>query len=81
MRPTPKPRWQQATALVSLGAGGVVTGLSFVPGSPADLTSPATLPFALMALEKSAQTVPSDDAMLRSAIVHVARHYLRMAER
>jgi flagellum-specific peptidoglycan hydrolase FlgJ len=81
LRPTPKPRWQQATAVVSLGAGGVVTGLSFVPGSPADLTSPATLPFALMALEKSAQPAPSEDAMLRSAIVHVARHYLRMAER
>ena len=81
MRPAPKPRWQQATALVSLGAGGVVTGLSFVPGSPADLTSPATLPFALMALEKSAQAAPSDDAMLRSAIVHVARHYLGLAER
>ena len=81
MRPAPKPRWQQATALVSLGAGGVVTGLSFVPGSPADLTSPATLPFALMALEKSAQAAPSDGAMLRSAIVHVARHYLGLAER
>jgi flagellum-specific peptidoglycan hydrolase FlgJ len=81
LRPAPKPRWQQATALVSLGAGGVVTGLSFVPGSPADVTSPATLPFALMALEKSAQQAPSDDAMLRSAIVHVARHFLRMAER
>ena len=81
MRPAPRPRWQQATALVSLGAGGVVTGLSFVPGSPADLTSPATLPFALMALEKSTQPAPSDDALLRSAIVHVARHFLRMAER
>ena len=81
MRPTPKPGWQRATALVSLGAGGVVTGLSFVPGSPADLTSPASLPFALMALEKSTQSPPSEDAMLRSAIVHVAQHYLRMAER
>jgi flagellum-specific peptidoglycan hydrolase FlgJ len=81
LRPAPRPRWQQATALVSLGAGGVVTGLSFVPGSPADLTSPATLPLALMALEKSAQPAPSDDALLRSAIVHVAQHFLRMAER
>jgi flagellum-specific peptidoglycan hydrolase FlgJ len=81
LRPAPRPRWQQATALVSLGAGGVVTGLSFVPGSPADLVAPASLPFALMALEKSAQPAPSDDALLRSAIVHVARHFLRMAER
>jgi len=34
-----------------------------------------------MALEKSTQAAPSDDALLRSAIVHVARHFLRMAER
>ena len=81
MRPAPRPRWQQATAVVSLGAGGAVTGLSFVPGSPADVTSPATLPFTLMALEKSANSAPSDDAALRSAIVNVARHFLRMAER
>ena len=81
MRPAAKPRWQQATALVSLSAGGVVTGLSFVPGSPADLISPAGLPMTLLALEKSAQATPSDDARLRSAIVNVARHFLRMAER
>ena len=81
MRPAPTPRWQQATALVSLSAGGVVTGLSFVPGSPADVTSPAALPFALMALEKSANSAPSDDAALRSAIVNVARHFLHMAQR
>ena len=80
MRPAPRPRWQQATALVSLGAGGVVTGLSFVPGSPSDVTSPAALPFALMALEKSAKA-PSDDVVVRSAIVHIAQHFLRMAER
>ena len=80
MRPAPRPRWHQATALVSLGAGGVVTGLSFVPASSAEVTSPAALPFALMALEKSAKTAPSDDAVLRSAIVHIARHFLRMAE-
>ena len=80
MHPAPKSRWQQATALVSLGAGGVVTGLSFVPGSPADVTSPTTLPFALMALEKSAQPTHSADAVLRAAIVNVARHFLQMAE-
>ena len=81
MRPAPRPRWQQATALVSLGAGGVVTGLSFVPGSPAEVTSPKTLPFALMALEKSAKSAPTEDGALRSAIVNVARHFLHMAER
>jgi flagellum-specific peptidoglycan hydrolase FlgJ len=45
------------------------------------VTSPKNLPFALMALEKSASSAPSDDAVLRSAIVNVARHFLRMAER
>src|SRR5690348_1586697 len=34
-----------------------------------------------MALEKSAQAAPTDDGVLRSAIVNVARHFLRMAER
>src|SRR5262245_33578604 len=34
-----------------------------------------------MALEKSANSAPSDDAALRSAIVNVARHFLHLAER
>ena len=50
-----KPWWQQVTALVSLGAGGAVTGFSFVPRPAADLTSPASMPVHLMALEQSAQ--------------------------
>jgi len=74
------PWWQQATAVVSLGAGGVITGLSFVPQSPAELTSPAGLPVQLMALEQSAHQAPAADGQLRSAIVNVARHYLRLAQ-
>ena len=75
-----KPWWQQATALVSLGAGGAVTGLSFVPRPAADLTSPTSLPVHLMALEQSARPTAADDGALRSAIVNVANYYRRMAE-
>ena len=74
-----KPRWQQLTALVSLSAGGVITGFSFIPGPAADLASPIGMPIHLMALQKSAQPAQADDAMLRSAIVNVADYYLRMA--
>ena len=75
-----KPRWQQVTALVSLGASGTITGFSFVPASPAELTSPASMPIRLTALERSSQAAPADDATLRSAIVNVASYYLRMAQ-
>jgi flagellum-specific peptidoglycan hydrolase FlgJ len=75
-----KAWWQQATALVSLGAGGAITGLSFVPQSPAELTSPASLPINLMALEHAARQASASDATLRSAITNVAKYYLRMAE-
>src|SRR5262247_1958645 len=75
-----KPWWQQATALVSLGAGGAVTGFSFLPKPAADLTSPTSLPVHLMALEQSAQPAAADDGALRSAIVNVANYYRRMAE-
>jgi flagellum-specific peptidoglycan hydrolase FlgJ len=75
-----KPRWQQVTALVSLGASGTITGFSFVPASHGELTSPASLPIKLMALERSAQPAASGDAALRAAIVNVARYYLRMAQ-
>src|SRR5450755_2872068 len=74
-----KPRWQQLTALVSLSAGGAITGFSFVPGPASDLASPSGMPIHLMALQQSAQPAPADDAMLRSAIVNVADYYLRMA--
>jgi Mannosyl-glycoprotein endo-beta-N-acetylglucosaminidase len=75
-----KPRWQQVTALVSLGASGTITGFSFVPSAHADLTSPTSMPIRLMALERSAAAAPADDATLRSAIVNVANYYLRMAQ-
>jgi flagellum-specific peptidoglycan hydrolase FlgJ len=75
-----KPWWQQVSALVSLGAGGAVTGFSFVPHSTADLTSPSSMPVHLMALEQSARPAAADDAALRSAIVNVAIYYRRMAE-
>jgi flagellum-specific peptidoglycan hydrolase FlgJ len=75
-----KAWWQQATALVSLGAGGAITGLSFVPQSPAELTSPASLPINLMALEHAASQGTASEATLRSAIINVAKYYLRMAE-
>jgi flagellum-specific peptidoglycan hydrolase FlgJ len=75
-----KPRWQQVTAVVSLGASGTITGFSFVPSSPAGLMSPTSMPIRLMALERSAQPAPSGDTALRSAIVNVANYYLRMAQ-
>ncbi len=74
-----KPWWQQVTALVSLSAGGAITGLSFVPRAAADMKSPSSVPIHLLALKQSAQPAPADDATLRSAVVNVANYYLRMA--
>ncbi|HZC42024.1 MAG TPA: glucosaminidase domain-containing protein, partial [Streptosporangiaceae bacterium] len=75
-----KPWWQQATALVNISAGGVVTGISFVPAAAAAAHTPAGTQIQLMALEQSGrQAAPSGDAALRSAIVNVAHYYLRMA--
>ena len=48
--------------------------------SPAELMSPSSMPLSLMALERSTQPVASDDTALRSAIVNVAKYYLRMAQ-
>ena len=79
MTPASRPWWQQATALVSLGAGGAITGFSFVPRTAADLTSPSAMPVGLMALQESARPAQPDSAALRSAIVNVANYYLRMA--
>jgi len=79
-----KPKWQQLTALVSLSAGGTITGMSFVPGAHADVTSPSSVPLRLVALERLAQPgqapASSNDVMLRSAIVNVAKYYLQMAK-
>ena len=78
-----RPRWQQMTALVSLSAGGAITGFSFVPKAAADISSPTSMPLNLVALQQSAhsaRTAPASDAMLRKAIVNVADYYLRMAQ-
>ncbi len=76
-----KPWWQQATALVTVTTGGVITGFSFVPGAAATLTSPTSMPLHLLALQKAASgAVDSSDAALRSAVVNVAKYYLRLAQ-
>ncbi|HEY0937587.1 MAG TPA: hypothetical protein VGD91_28085, partial [Trebonia sp.] len=79
-----KPWWQQATALVTVSAGGVITGLNFVPGTAA-LTTPSSVPLHLLALEQAAQPNPAGkaavgDAQLRAAIVNVAAYYLKLAQ-
>ena len=80
MRSSARPGWQQLTALVSLSAGGAITGFNFVPGTTSDLTSPTSVPVHLMALEQSAKASQTSDGALRSAIVNVASYYLRMAK-
>ena len=84
MYPPRKPWWLQATAVVSVSTSGAMTGLAFVPGTVADLTSPTSVPVHLMALEKITQpAVPApvpDDTAMRAAIVNVAKYYLRMAQ-
>jgi flagellum-specific peptidoglycan hydrolase FlgJ len=79
-----KPWWQQATALVAVSTGGVITGFNFVPGTAATMTSPTAVPLHLLALEQAAQPslaaqAPPSDAQLRAAIVNVATHYLHLA--
>jgi flagellum-specific peptidoglycan hydrolase FlgJ len=79
-----KAWWQQATALVTVSAGGVITGFNFVPGT-ATLTTPASVPLHQLALEQAAQPdaagkATASDAQLRAAIVNVARYYLRLAQ-
>jgi len=79
--PASRPQWQQATALITIGAGSVATGITFVPNAAADLTSPASVaPVTLLALEHANAHAPGKDAMLRAAIVHMARHFLRLAQ-
>jgi flagellum-specific peptidoglycan hydrolase FlgJ len=79
-----KAWWQQATALVTVSASGVITGLNFAPGT-APLTTPASVPLHQLALEQAAQPdtagkAAASDAQLRAAIVNVARYYLRLAQ-
>jgi flagellum-specific peptidoglycan hydrolase FlgJ len=80
-----KPWWQQATALVAVSTGGVITGFNFVPGASATMTSPTSVPVHLLALEQAARTGTDSGAgitantQLRSAIVNVAGYYLQLA--
>jgi hypothetical protein len=81
MQSANKPRWQQMTALVSLGTGGAMTGFSLIPGSTAaDLASPTNAHIRLLAQQQNTQPAASAEAPLRSAIVNVAHYYLRMAQ-
>jgi flagellum-specific peptidoglycan hydrolase FlgJ len=81
--PMTKPTWQQATALVSLSTCGAMTGFAFAHGTVDEMTSPTRMPVKLMALNqpaKPATAAQAGDSALRSAIVKVARNYLRMAQ-
>ena len=79
-----KPWWQQATALVTVSASGVITGFNFAPAAAAK-TTPTSVPLHLLALEQAAQPdtagkTPASDAQLRAAIVNVAGYYLKLAK-
>jgi flagellum-specific peptidoglycan hydrolase FlgJ len=81
-----RPWWQQATALVTVSTGGVVTGLTFAHGTAAAMTTPEGLPpVHLMALEQAASpdagtAGASSDTQLRSAVVNVAKYYLQLSK-
>ena len=84
MNTVKKPWWQQATALVTVSASGVITGFNFAPGA-ATLTTPAGVPLHQLALEQAAQPdtagkATASDAQLRAAIVNVAGYYLKLAK-
>jgi hypothetical protein len=64
---------------VSLSTCGTVTGFTVAHGTVADMTSPAGMPAHLLALDQPAASSSSGDSALRSAIVSVARHYLKLA--
>ena len=81
--PRAKPTWQQATALVSLSTCGAMTGFAFAHGTVDEMTSPTRMPVKLMAMDdpaRPAKPAQTGDSALRSAIVKVARNYLRMAQ-
>ena len=83
MPPLRKPTWQQATALVSLSTCGAMTGFAFAHGTVDEMTSPTRMPVKLVALNKPAKPAKPEqagDSALRSAIVKVAKNYLRMAQ-
>jgi flagellum-specific peptidoglycan hydrolase FlgJ len=79
-----KPWWQQATALVTVSASGVITGFDFAPAAAA-LTTPTSVPLHQLALEQAARPdaagkAAASDAQLRAAIVNVASYYLKLAK-
>ncbi len=79
-----KPWWQQATAIVTVSASGVITGFNFAPAAAAE-TTPTSVPLHLLALQQAAQPdtagkAPASDAQLRAAIVNVAGYYLKLAK-
>jgi hypothetical protein len=81
MQAASRPRWQQMTALVSLGTGGAMTGFSLIPGSTAaDLASPTNAHIRLLAQQQHTQPAAAAEAPLRAAIVNVAHYYLRLAQ-
>ena len=84
MHPPRKPWWQQATALVSLGTGGAITGFAFAHGTPEHLASPSSVPVTLTALDQAAQPAAADaateESVVRSAIVKVASYYAKLAQ-
>ena len=80
MPPLRKPTWQQATALVSLSTCGAMTGFAFAHGTVDEMTSPTRMPVKLVALDQPAKPEQTGDSALRSAIVKVAKYYLRMAQ-
>ena len=80
MPPLRKPTWQQATALVSLSTCGAMTGFAFAHGTVDEMTSPTRMPVKLVALDKPAKPEQTGDSALRTAIVKVAKYYLRMAQ-
>ena len=80
MQSTRRPRWQQATALVSLSTAGAMTGLAFAHGTAADLTSPSAIPIRLLASDHEGRSCGGGDAALRAAIVKSAQYYLRLAQ-
>jgi hypothetical protein len=91
VHPDRKPWWQQATALVTVTTGGAIAGLAFVPGTAAAMTAPGSVPLHLLALDQAGRAggtgnAPArgaggaaGDAVLRPAIVNVARYYLQLA--
>jgi flagellum-specific peptidoglycan hydrolase FlgJ len=64
---------------VSLSTCGTVTGFTVAQGTVAEMTSPASVPTHLLALDEPAASASPGDGALRSAIVSVARHYLQLA--